>query len=369
MINKDRLVKNFVDMVSIDSESGNEYEMQQFLTKYLTSLGFDVKTDKAGEKFGSNANNVIALKDGVGEPIILSAHMDTVTPGNGVEVKIDGDIISSKSDTILGGDDKGGIATILEAVENLVENNESHPPLEIVFTVGEEGGLNGSKYLDYSLISAKKAVIFDTGGTIGTIITTAPGQNVLNIKMHGKPAHAGLEPEAGISAIYVAAHAITRMNLFRIDEETTSNIGIINGGVATNIVTPEVDIVAEVRSLDESKLEAQTKHIIDVLESTAKEFNTTVDIDVRKAYNPFKIDTASKFLNSYVEATKECGFKELLMSTGGGSDANNFNANGIEAINVSVNMCKVHTTDEYIAISDMCDAAKILNTFLKNQVK
>ncbi len=369
MINNERLVKNFVDMVQIDSETKNEYEMQQYLVKYLTDLGFDVKTDKAGEKFGSNANNVIAVKKGEGEPIILSAHMDTVTPGNGVEVQIDGDIISSKGDTILGGDDKGGIATILEAVETMIENNESHPTIEIVFTVGEEGGLNGSKYLDYSLVSAKKAVIFDTGGTIGTIITKAPGQNVLNITMNGKPAHAGVEPEAGISAIYVASHAISRMNLFRIDEETTSNVGIINGGVATNIITPEVNIIAEVRSLDESKLEAQTKHLVDVLESTAKEFNTTVDIDIRKAYNPFKIDDSSEFLNSYASAMKDCDVEPIITSTGGGSDANNFNENGIEAINVSINMCKVHTTDEYIAISDMCSAANTLRKFLQNQAK
>lgn len=369
MINNDRLVKNFIEMVQIDSETRNELEMQQYVSKYLTNLGFDVKTDKAGEKFGSNGNNVIAVKKGTGEPIILSAHMDTVTPGNGVEVQIDGDIISTKGDTILGGDDKGGIATILEAVETLIENNEDHPTIEIVFTVGEEGGLNGSKYLDYSLISAKKAVIFDTGGKIGTIITQAPGQNVLDITMNGKPAHAGLEPEAGISAIYVAAHAITRMNLFRIDEETTSNIGIINGGVATNIVTPEVKIKAEVRSLNEEKIDKQTAHLVEVLESTAKEFNTTVDIDIRKAYNPFTIDSSSAFLNSYCDAMKECDVEPILKSTGGGSDANNFNENGIEAINVSINMCKVHTTDEYIAISDMCSAANILCKFLKNQAK
>ncbi|MFV0499766.1 MAG: M20/M25/M40 family metallo-hydrolase [Bacilli bacterium] len=369
MINKERLVKNFVDMVSIDSESGNEYNMQEFLKKYLANLGFDVKQDKAGESFGSNANNVIATKSGFGDPVILSAHMDTVTPGNGVEVHIDGDIISSKGNTILGGDDKGGIATIIEAVESILESGEKHPPLEIVFTVGEEGGLNGSKNLDYSLISAKKAIIFDTGGEIGTIITSAPGQNILNVKVKGKPAHAGIEPEAGISAIYVASHAISRMNLFRIDEETTCNIGMINGGVATNIVTAEVDIVAEVRSLDESKLEAQTEHIINMFEKTATEFNAHVDIEVRKAYNPFKISDSNDFLASYIKATKDCGFEAIVQSTGGGSDANNFNENGIVALNVSVNMCKVHTTDEYIAISDMCNAAKILSNYLINAGK
>ncbi len=369
MINNERLTKNFIEMVQIDSETRNELEMQQYLTKYLTNLGFEIHHDKAGEKFGSNANNVIAKKAGTGEPIILSAHMDTVTPGNGVEVLIDGDVISSKGDTILGGDDKGGIAVIIEAIESIIEKGENHPPLEIVFTVGEEGGLNGSKYLDYSLISARRAVIFDSGGEIGTIITTAPGQNLINVTIHGKPAHAGLEPENGISAIYVASQAITKMNLFRIDEETTSNIGIINGGSATNIVMPELTIKAEARSLDEKKLEKQTKHMVEVFESTAKEYGATIDIEVKKAYNPFQIKSDSKLLQAYSKANDNCGIKPIHQSTGGGSDCNNFNANGIEAINVSVNMCKVHTTEEFIRISDMCNASKVLYTFLTNDCK
>ncbi len=365
MVKQERLVNNFIEMVKIDSETGNEYDMQQYLIKYLTNLGFEIATDNAGEKFGSNANNIVAVKKGSGESVILSAHMDTVTPGNGVDPVIDGDIISSKGDTILGGDDKGGIATILEAVETLIENGDDHPTIEIVFTVGEEGGLNGSKYLDYNLVSAKKAVIFDTGGEIGTIITTAPGQNVLDVTVKGKPAHAGVEPEAGISAIYVAAQAISKMNLFRIDEETTANVGIIGGGVATNIVTPEVKIKAEARSLDEAKLEAQTKHMVETFESVAKEYGAEVEIDVNKAYNPFKISNDSKFLNEFMASFEECGIKPIVTSTGGGSDANNFNEKGVEAINVSVNMCKVHTTDEYIAISDMVSAAKVLYTYLK----
>lgn len=369
MVNKERLVKNFLEMVQIDSETRNELEMQKYLMKYLESLGFDVKTDNSGAQFGSNANNVIAVKKGTGDAVILSSHMDTVSPGNGVDPVVDGDIITSKGDTVLGGDDKGGIAVILEAVETIIENNDDHPTIELVFTVGEEGGLNGSKFLDYSLVSAKRALIFDTGGKIGTIITKAPGQNIIDVTVKGKSAHAGVAPEEGISAIAVASEAITNMNLLRIDEETTANIGFFNGGVATNIVTAEVNVKAEARSLNVDKLEAQTKHMIDAFEEAAKKNGASVEINVSKAYNPFNIDSNSEHLLSYMKAYEDCGIEPNPTSTGGGSDCNNFNEHGIESLNISVNMQKVHTTDEFIAISDLESASNVLYTYLKNQAK
>lgn len=369
MINQERLVKNFLEMIQIDSESRNELQMQKFLVEYLENLGFDVKTDNAGKAFDSNANNVIAVKKGNGDAVILSSHMDTVKPGNGVEPVIDGDIISSKGDTILGGDDKGGIAAILEAVETIVESGDDHPTIEIVFTVGEEIGLQGSKNLDYSLVTAKRALIFDTGGKIGTIITQAPGQNIIDFKVKGKTAHAGVAPEEGISAIQVASDAISNMNLLRIDNETTANIGFFNGGVATNIVTAEVSVIAEARSLNVDKLEAQTKHMIDTFEASASRFGAEVTYDVRKAYNPFVISEDSTLLKDYMEAFKDCSIEPFPTSTGGGSDCNNFNENGIESLNISVNMQKVHTTDEFIAISDLASASNVLCTYLKNQAK
>ncbi len=365
MINEKRVLDLFLEMVQINSETKNELAMQKYLISYLEKLGFEIYTDTAGEAFGSNANNVIAKKAGIGEPLILSAHMDTVTPGNDIEPVIVDEVIYSKRQTILGADDKAGIATILEAVTTLVENNHLHRPLEIVFFVGEEGGLHGSRNLDYSLISAKQALIFDSGGELGTIIKSAPGQDVIKAKIIGKPAHAGVEPENGISAIYVASQAIAKMNLFRIDEETTANIGIINGGVATNIIAPEVVIEAEARSLNEDKLAKQTKHMTDTLKQVANQYGATVEIDVFREYNGYVIDTNGQLLNSYISAIESNGYSPNIIGSGGGSDANNLNANNIETLNISVNMCNVHTTDEYIKIKDLVDSAKILHTFLK----
>ncbi len=371
MINKQRLVDSFIEMVKIDSETGNELQIQEHLAKCLDKLGFEIVIDDAGSKCGSNANNIIATKKGVEgvEPIILSAHMDTVSPGNGIEPVINGDVITSKGDTILGGDDKGGIAAILEAVTTIVETNASHPTIVIAFLISEEGGLNGSKYLNYDLLGAKNALIFDTGGEIGTVITSAPGQNSLKITVKGVAAHAGVEPEKGINALEVAAHAITNINLLRIDDETTCNFGVVNGGSATNIVMPELIIEGEVRSRDESKLKKQTDHIVDEFEKAANKFGTSVDFVINKEYSPYKISDDNPLLNRYFEATKACGFEPVSLPTGGGSDANNFNNNGLNALNVTVNMCKVHTVDEYIKISDMENATKILYTFLTNEVK
>ncbi len=371
MINKERLVNNFVEMIKIDSETRNEIEMFNYLKAHLSKLGFEVKCDNAGTKFGSNANNLIATKQGEPgiEPIILSAHMDTVTPGIGIEPIIDGDMIHSKGDTILGSDDKAGIAIILEAIQTIIDNNDKHQTIICAFLISEEGGLNGSKHLDYSLLNAKNALIFDSGGPIGTIITSAPGQNSLKITVKGKAAHAGVEPEKGINALEVAAHAITNINLLRVDEETTCNFGIVNGGNATNIVLPELFIHGEVRSINKDKLTKHTEHMISKFEEAAEKFNTTVDIEVEKMYEPYVIESSNPLLQKYFKANEECGFTPSPKPTGGGSDANNFNNNGILALNIGVNMQNVHTVDEKISITDMVDATRVLYTFLKNEVK
>ena len=187
MINKDRLINTFMEYVQIDSESKNEKAISEIIVKDLEELGFETYTDKAGEKIGSNGNNVYCFIPGnmESETMLFSAHMDTVTPGNGIIPYVDGDYIKSKGNTILGGDDKSGIAAIIEALRSIKENNLPHRPMEIVFTICEEGGLKGVKEVEFSKLKAKKGIILDSGGKPSSIITQAPGQTKINGSIRG----------------------------------------------------------------------------------------------------------------------------------------------------------------------------------------
>ncbi len=195
----------------------------------MEKIGLEVYMDDAGEKVGSNSGNLIGKLRGNtdGETILFSAHMDTVSPGIGIKPIIKDGVIYSDGTTILGGDDKAGIAAILEAIEIIVENNIPHGDIEVVFSIFEEGGLFGAKNLDYTKLNAKVGFVLDSGGEPGQIIVQGPAQNKINAKFIGKEAHAGVAPENGISAIQIAAEAISNMKLLRIDEETTANIGYI----------------------------------------------------------------------------------------------------------------------------------------------
>ncbi|BDY04634.1 M20/M25/M40 family metallo-hydrolase [Ferrimonas sp. YFM] len=362
-INEQRLVQHFLDLVRIDSESGNEKAIASTLAEQLGELGFDVQRLPVAEEL-SNGFNLYARLEGTEEQILLSCHMDTVTPGNGIEPVIEQGIIRSAGDTILGGDDKSGIAAIMEAVRILKEQGLPHPTIELAFTVFEEGGLHGSKNFDMSPIQSKQAIVLDSGGPIGTIITVAPGQQNIKATITGKPAHAGLAPETGINALTVAADAITKMKLSRIDEETTANIGVVKGGNATNIVMPELYLEAEARSLDDGKLAAQTQHMVETLESVAAEHGAKVAIETKRAYNAYRIADDHPLITGIKQGFEAIGVSPQTRPTGGGSDANIFNEKGLTTVNLSTGMAKVHTTEEEIAVADLVAISQFLVAYL-----
>jgi len=362
MINKERLIANFLEHIQIDSETNTEKEYADYLVNILEGFGSEIKRDDSGEKAGTDTNNIIAKIKGTreGRSLILCAHMDTVTPGKGIKPVIKDGIISSESDTILGADDKAGIAAIIEIIQTLKDNNIDHGDLEIIFTISEEGGLKGSRYLDYSLVESKLALILDSGGSPGTIITKAPAQDQIEVTIKGKPAHAGVAPEDGISAIQVAAKAISNMNLLRIDEETTANVGVIKGGSATNIVCPEVKIKAEARSLNLEKLDIQTAHMIKCFEDAIEEFGADGSVEVERPYSSFVISDDDELVKVLFDAASNCGISAKTASTGGGSDTNNFNAKGIKAVNIGIGMEKPHTLDENIAVEDFVKSTEFI---------
>lgn len=358
----ERVIERFIEYAKIDSETLNEYDFKERLKKDLEDLGLEVYEDNAGEKVGSNSGNLIAKLKGTGDKTILfSSHMDTVSPGKGIEPYIDEDnILRSKGDTILASDDKAGVSAIMEMLTVLKEENIPHHNIEIAFTIAEEGGLRGSKNLDYSKVNADFGIVVDSGGEPGHTIVQGPAQTKLNVKFKGKSAHAGVAPEDGVSAIVIAAEAIANMKLLRIDEETTANIGSINGGGPTNIVTDTVEIHAEARSLDDAKLQAQVDHMVKCVKDAQAKYGIEAEIEVLEAYKPFKVELDSLPAQTVKAACDRLGFKFAPAKSGGGSDTNNYNLNNIPSVNLGVGMTKAHSVDEFCKVDTIIDVSKLL---------
>lgn len=367
MVNRERLVLEFMEIVQVDSESGREKNMAELLKAKLIDLGFEVNTDDAAQITGKETGNVIARLRGdvQAQPIFFCAHMDTVTPGCGIKPIEDNGIIRSSGDTILGSDDKAGIAAIFEAVRIVKENNIPHTDLEVVFTICEEIGLLGVKSLDFSLLKAHMGFILDSDGPPGSIINQGPSHDKISAEIKGLAAHAGINPEDGVNAILVASRAIASMQLGRIDEETTANIGIISGGVATNIVPDKVTIQGETRSLNEEKRLKQTKGICEALEKAASESGATVQINVETEYPAMYIPEDAAVVKLAKKAAQDIGLQPVIKSTGGGSDTHIFNDKGKSAVNLGIAMKKVHTTEEYIAVEDLVKNAEYILSIIK----
>lgn len=374
MVNEKRLVESFMELVKIDSISREERKLADFLIEKLEDLGLEVIVDQAGEKVKSNCGNIIArFKGNIKEvtPIMFSAHMDTVVPGKNIEPVCEGDKILSSGKTILGADDKAAIAALLEALHIIKEDNISCGDIEIVFTICEEMGLHGAKNLDISDLNAQMAFVLDSGGQVGEIISAAPSQNSLKIIIHGKSAHAGSNPEEGINAIQVAGFALSRMKLGRIDEETTTNIGIISGGKATNIIPDEVILEGEVRSRNEEKLEKYTKILKQVVEDTAQEFKAKAEVIINREFYCYNLSTDDRVVKIAIKAAKDMGLEPQLHPSGGGSDANVFNKKGFPAVDLAIGMEKVHTVDEYILVKNLKNTVEyvlsIINTVVSGE--
>lgn len=367
-MNDDRMISQFLDYVKISSPSYKEGNFAHVLRKDLEEIGFEVMIDDAGEKSGSNTGNLIGYLRGNKdvEPIMFCAHMDTVTPCDNIEPIIENGVIKSSGNTILSADDKAGIVAILEGIRHIEENNIPHGDIEVVFTICEEVGLYGSKYLDYSRIKSKMLFVLDASGEIGGVNVQGPAQAQIHAKFHGKAAHAGLSPEKGINAIQVASRAIDSMSLLRIDEETTANVGTIKGGLATNIVADYVEVEFEARSLNEVKLNNQVKHMVYTLSKAAKDFDAKVDISVENSYPTFKLDKDEPILKIIENAMNKVDIPYMPKPTGGGSDTNIFNGKGLKAATLGIGMFNAHSVDEYIAVNDIIKTAELVAAIVES---
>lgn len=368
MINTERLTETFTSLVRIDSPSREEQEVASVLKDRLTALGASVRFDNAGEAVEGTVGNLIATFPGncAVPSMLLSSHMDTVEPGRGIVPVLEDGVFRSQGDTILGGDDKSGIAAILEVLTLLTENNLPHGPIEVVFTICEEVGLLGAKHLDVSALSSRFGYVLDSGDVNG-IVTRAPSANHFKFEVYGKEAHAGSEPERGINAIKIAGTAIANAPTGRMDAETTCNFGKMEGGTATNIVPGKVTVLAEARSHNPETLAVLTKEMVEAFEKAVADAKETPDaalpglhVEVEQDFPHTRIPEDAPVICLAKAAGKTLGREIVSKTIGGGADANVLFAKGIQAGVIGTGMTDVHTVEESLKLSDMAACAELL---------
>lgn len=372
-VNKERMLNEFKEIVAIPCETLEERPVFDYLAAKLTELGFTVEEDDAGEQLGGSCGNLWAFLPGTkagATRVLFSAHMDGVSPCPGTTVVQKDGVLYSDGTTILGGDDKSGVEGILEGVRLLLEEGVEHGDIQILFTIAEEGGVNGSRCMDAGRLQADVGYALDGEGAPGEIVVGAPGQYKYKIDVHGKKAHGGLEPEKGINAIMIAAKALAEVERYgRIDEETTCNIGIIGGGIATNVVPDLVSIQGDARSRNNEKLAAIRDEIVNTIVAGVEKHGAKAEALVEHKYSSFFIEESEPVVVLAKEACALHGFTPDITQTGGGSDANFINAYGVPCVILGTGMANVHTVEEYIKEEDLYNSALMVHGILRAAAK
>ncbi|MCL1980278.1 MAG: M20/M25/M40 family metallo-hydrolase [Proteobacteria bacterium] len=374
-VHRERLAATFTELCEIDSPSRREGRISQRLQQIFRELNAtEIIEDDSTAHTGSECGNLIIRFAGTLKltPIFFNCHMDTVQPAEGVRVKRTGDLFTSAGDTILGSDDKSGIAACIEAMRVVRESGRPHRPVELVLTTCEEIGLLGAKALDPALVCAREGYALDSSD-FGRVVVHAPAANRLTITVTGVAAHAGLHPEWGVNALILAAQALAMVPNGRIDEETTTNFGTIEGGTAANIVPEKVVIKGEVRSHSMAKLEQMTWNISEIFTATVANWEDptgsakgtpTVDIKVLQDYPVMQLQREDSVLRRVAEAARSIGLQLDFERAGGGSDANIFNGNGLATAIIATGMTNVHSTAEQVELQDMVDLTRLLIALL-----
>ncbi|MGG1650873.1 tripeptidase T [Paenibacillus sp. NRS-1780] len=371
---KDRIVQEFMELVQVDSETKHEQEISRVLKEKFNELGLEVIEDDSREKTGHGSGNLIVTWKAEGAEqapkLFFTCHMDTVTPGKGIKPQLGEDgWIRSDGSTILGADDKAGIAALFEAIRVVREQKIPHGQIQFVITAGEESGLFGARAMKPELLDADFGYALDSNGEVGSICVAAPTQARIEMKITGKSAHAGVNPEDGISAIQVASKAISNMKLGRIDKETTANIGSFEGGGATNVVCDFVLIRAEARSIVQEKVHHQIQHMREALETTAREFGAQGEFRSEVIYPAFSFTEHDEIVQVAQRAIQGLGLATPTFHSGGGSDANVFNGLGIPTVNLAVGYQNIHTTQEKIKADDLVKVAEVVVALIQEATK
>lgn len=367
-----RVLDEFINLVKIDSLSLEEERVFDYILQRVKDKNLEISLRKYFiEEIGKGSANLIIkipANSAKAKSIFFDAHVDTVEPGRGIEPVIEDDRIKSSGNTILAADDKSAVASMLVAIDEIIRENFLHGDLFFLFTSAEEIGLMGIKNLDISDIKADFGFVLDSHGSVGRIITKAPFHYKYNIRVVGKAAHAGIEPEKGINAIKIASKIVSKLPQGRINRNTVANVGTIDGGKATNIIPDECIITGEFRSHMMENIE-RLKKMVEELVARNKKFAVDIELDIKELYKGFCFKKSDEIIKFAIRAIKEIGLTPVLEETCGGSNTNIYNENGIYSINLSTGMQNLHSTEEYIEISEMEKLTRLILTLAKNTVE
>ena len=361
-VNPERLVESFLKLAQINGPSRDERLVADFVQTELTKMGFTVAFDEANKHTGGNCGNLFAWWEGLDShipPLLFSTHLDTVMPTEGLKPIIREEIIYSDGTTILGADDRAALAAYLEAIHVIQENHTHCGPIELILTVSEQTSLYGSKNLDYTKVHSKTGYIFDSSGDVGQIILSGPYGAYLHWVITGKPAHLGLDAAEGVSAIVIAAEAISKMKLGQINEFTVANIGTIQGGELGSIIPHKTKMTGEIRSYTLEGLQRQVQQMREAVETSAKKYGGTVEVDQEKKYIGYDIPIDDKNTQVAIRAVERVGLKPFFVKTLGGADTNNFREHGVSVMTLGNGFCEIHSYNEHISIKNLVNTARL----------
>jgi len=351
------LLDLFLEMCAIASPSGSERAVADRVEAYLSGLGLEWDEDDAAVRLDGDTGNIYcrvpATNGGRGTPIFLCAHTDTVPPEAPIEPVVEDGVVRNVAGTILGSDNKAAVAVMLEATRRILEEDRPHAGLELVFTPQEEVSLRGAAEFDNTRLVAHTGFVYDQGAPIGEIVLGSPHGRLLDFRFHGRAAHAGMNPEDGRSAIAAAARAIADFRVGRIDDETSASVGVISGGTARNVVPEWCEFVGEVRSHDESKANDLVREMLETAAFAASLSECELESEVRPSFPGYRFRESDEPVRLAATALRSAGFEPSYALSGGGADANVFNARGLECVNLANGMMDIHTPDEHIAVADL----------------
>ena len=351
----------FLELAALRSPPGEEREVADVVVAYMRDLGLDVDEDGAGDAVGSTIGNLYtrleATADGI--PIFLCAHLDTVPPDGQLEPVVDDGVVRNAGGTILGADDKSAVAVMLEAARRVRAENRPHAGIELLFTPKEEVGLLGAAAFDHTRLHAQLGYVYDQAAPIGEIILGAPYSQAMKVRFHGRASHSGMYPEEGRSAIAAAARAIADLRLGRVDDETTANVGTIQGGTAGNIVPEWCRFDAEARSHDERKLADLVQEMLETFAFAASLADCEVETSVKKSYRGYRFKRDDLVVQLAAAALERSGHAPTYGLSGGAADANVFNERGLPCLNLANGMTSIHTPDEHIAVDDLDEMVEV----------
>jgi tripeptide aminopeptidase len=344
-----------LELAAIPSPPGEERGVADVVLRYLSGLGVEADEDDCGPRIGSTAGNIYARLEPTAEgtPLFLCAHMDTVPPDGELHPVVEDGIVRNAGGTILGGDNKAAITAMLEGARRVLVENLPHAGIELVFTPMEEVGLVGAVAFDHDRLQAQVGYVYDQEGPMGEVVLGAPWSRAMEVRFHGRSAHAGMAPEEGRSAIQAAAKAIADLRLGRVDDLTTANVGTIVGGTAGNVVPEWCTFDAEARCHDEATLGELVQEMLDAFSFAATETECEVETTVRKSYDGYRLKRDEPAVALASEAFTRCGFEPRYGLSGGGADANVFNGRGRRCVNLSHGVFGFHTPDEHVSVADL----------------